>query len=57
MVNNHPIWKFQLSHLFSLGIEIKVNEFGSIETLVLSIKQCQANQVPEIVDSRQKVIC
>ena len=24
MVNNHPIWKFQLSHLFSLGIEIKV---------------------------------
>ena len=51
MVNNHPIWKFQLSHLFSLGIEIKVNEFGSIETLVLSIKQCQAKQDLEIVDS------
>ena len=52
MVNNHPISKFQLSHLFSLGIEIKVNEFGSIETLVLSIKQCQAKQDLEIVDRK-----
>ena len=55
MVNNHPIWKFQLSHLFSLGIETKVIEFGSIEILVLSIRTMLGKVGSR--DGRQRVIC